>query len=328
MLPDPWQRAGEPVGVADVTDHAGPLEPGRIDLAAPIEAPQRRGTVGRRAQRVEHQVGGERADVGDVAVYLAERPEYVEGQLLEPSAERVGLLHRKPRPRLTFDLGTQLGHAGLLTGRRIFCRDSTGTPAGDLAGHHPAQPQDLRVPRVEHRLDDVHGGMDGGLKIGGDAVAQETAAQRAAEPLGRDGQQIRGVFMRTGVRGGKARLARRGGRVRAAGRARRPVAGVTSGEVPPGTANSGVMTPGCGPALAAADFPAVGSGSIGVTFLSQDCLHALMLPLCRLHTADVQVTRRVMNSSRHEFPGRINPPRRCSQKVLRSLSPAYIHPFP
>jgi hypothetical protein len=48
-------------------------------------------------------------------------------------------------------------------------------PAGDSGGHQPAQPLDFGVPRLQHRLDDVYRGMDGGLQIPGDAITQETA---------------------------------------------------------------------------------------------------------------------------------------------------------
>jgi hypothetical protein len=114
VLPEPAKRAGEPVGVADVADHAGPLEPGRIDLAAAIEPPEHGRPFGRGPQRVEHQVGGERAGIGDAAIDLAERAEYVEGQLLEPRQERVSLGSAQPRPCLELDRRTQLGHARLL----------------------------------------------------------------------------------------------------------------------------------------------------------------------------------------------------------------------
>jgi 3-phenylpropionate/trans-cinnamate dioxygenase ferredoxin reductase component len=67
-------------------------------------------------------------------------------------------------------------------------------PARELAAHQAPEPQDFGVPRVEHRLDDVHRGMDGGLQIAGNAVAQETAAQRPPEPLGGDRQQIGRLF--------------------------------------------------------------------------------------------------------------------------------------
>ncbi len=91
VLADPGQRAGEPVGVADVADHAGALEPGRVDLPAAVEPPQARRARGGRVQRVEHQPGRELGDVRHAAVELAERPGDVEGQGLEPRQERVGL---------------------------------------------------------------------------------------------------------------------------------------------------------------------------------------------------------------------------------------------
>src|SRR5580693_3525152 len=66
-------------------------------------------------------------------------------------------------------------------------------PAGPLGWHQPAQPHDLGVPCLQHRLDDVHGRVHGHLGIPGDAVTQETARQRPPEPLRGDGQQIRRI---------------------------------------------------------------------------------------------------------------------------------------
>src|SRR5580693_4959188 len=66
-------------------------------------------------------------------------------------------------------------------------------PAGPLGRRQPAQPHDLGVPRLQHRLDDVHGRVYGHLGIPGDAVAQEAARQRPPEPLRGDGQQIRRI---------------------------------------------------------------------------------------------------------------------------------------
>ncbi len=117
VLADPRQRAGEPVGVADIADHAGPLEPGRVDLPAAVEPPQLRQARGRRVQRVEHQLGSELVHVHHAAVDLAERPGDVEGQRLEPRQERVGLRQAEPRPRFVFHRGTQFGHARLLRSR-------------------------------------------------------------------------------------------------------------------------------------------------------------------------------------------------------------------
>ena len=117
VLADPGQRAGEPVGVADVADHAGPLEPGRIDLPAAVEPSQVRRARGGRVQRVEHQLGREFVHVRHAAVDQAERPGDVEGQRLEPRQERVGLRQAQPRPRFVFHRGTQFGHARLLGAR-------------------------------------------------------------------------------------------------------------------------------------------------------------------------------------------------------------------
>jgi len=95
-------------------------------------------------------------------------------------------------------------------------------PAGDPRGHQPAQAQDLGVPGLQHGLDDVHGGVHGGLQIADDAVAQEAARQRLPEPLRGDGQQINRVFAGSGL-GGQAdahRPARRGARGGAPARTR------------------------------------------------------------------------------------------------------------
>jgi D-erythronate 2-dehydrogenase len=70
-------------------------------------------------------------------------------------------------------------------------------PPGDPRGHQPAQPQDLGVPGLQHRLDDVHGGVNGGLQIADHAVAQKAARQRLPEPLRGDGQQIHRVLARS-----------------------------------------------------------------------------------------------------------------------------------
>ena len=97
-------------------------------------------------------------------------------------------------------------------------------PAGDPGGYEPAQPQDFGVPRLEHRLDDVHGRVNGGLQIPGEAIAEETTRQRPAEPLRGDGQQVSPVLARSGFRsqatpdGAARRDARAGAPTRAPGR--------------------------------------------------------------------------------------------------------------
>jgi nucleoside-diphosphate-sugar epimerase len=73
-------------------------------------------------------------------------------------------------------------------------------PAGDPRGDQPAQAEDLGVPGLQHRLDDVHGGVHGGLQIAGEAVPQEAARQRLPEPLRGDGQQIHRILARPGLR--------------------------------------------------------------------------------------------------------------------------------
>jgi hypothetical protein len=96
VLPPARSASSERRARADVADHAGPLEPGRIDLPAAVEAPQLRRTRRRRGQRVEHQLGGELADVGHAAVEQAERAGDVEGQRFEAGQERVGLRRAEP----------------------------------------------------------------------------------------------------------------------------------------------------------------------------------------------------------------------------------------
>src|SRR5271165_3411018 len=81
-------------------------------------------------------------------------------------------------------------------------------PAGELGAHQPPEPQDFGVPRVKHRLDDVHRGVDGGLEIAGNAITQETASQRPPETFRGHGQQIGRLFMRVGFAraGAKTRI--------------------------------------------------------------------------------------------------------------------------
>ena len=78
MPPDTLQGAREPVGVTDVADHAGALEPRGIDLATAVEQPQRGRARCGRFQRVEHEFRHEPGHVDHTAVNLLERPDYVE----------------------------------------------------------------------------------------------------------------------------------------------------------------------------------------------------------------------------------------------------------
>ena len=91
-----------------------------------------------------------------------------------------------------------IGRGGRL---RLSCR----LPAWELAAHHAPEPQDLGVPCVEHRLDDVHRGVHRGLQVAGNAVPEETASQRPPEPFRGDRQQIGRLFARlngiTGITG-------------------------------------------------------------------------------------------------------------------------------
>ena len=104
-------------------------------------------------------------------------------------------------------------------------------PAGDPRGHQPAQAEDLGIPGLQHRLDDVHGGVHGGLQIAGEAVTQEAARQRLPEPLSGDGQQIHRVLARPGLRGQAAadRPPRGGARGGAPARAPRRAVGPAPG---------------------------------------------------------------------------------------------------
>jgi len=104
-------------------------------------------------------------------------------------------------------------------------------PAADPRGDQPAQAQYFGVPGLQHRLDDVHRGVHGGLQITGEAVAQEAARQRLPEPLRGDGQQIHRVLARSGFRGQAAadRPARRGARSGAPTRAPRRAVGPAPG---------------------------------------------------------------------------------------------------
>jgi D-erythronate 2-dehydrogenase len=104
-------------------------------------------------------------------------------------------------------------------------------PAGDPRGHQPAQAQDFGVPGLQHRLDDVHGGVNGGLQITGEAVAEEAARQRLPEPLRGDGQQVHRVLTWPGLRGQAAadRPARGDARVGAPTRAPRRATGPAPG---------------------------------------------------------------------------------------------------
>ncbi len=73
-----------------------------------------------------------------------------------------------------------------------------GLAAGELGGHQAAEAEDLGVARLQDRLDHVHRGVHHGLRVTGDAVAQEAAGQRATEPLRGDGQQVGGFLARSG----------------------------------------------------------------------------------------------------------------------------------
>ena len=110
-------------------------------------------------------------------------------------------------------------------------RLSAGSYLREIRGHQPAQAQDFGVPGLQHRLDDVHGGVHGGLQIAGEAIAEEAARQRLPEPLGGDGQQIRRVLTGSGLRGQAAadRAARRDARGGAPARAPRRAVGPAPG---------------------------------------------------------------------------------------------------
>src|SRR5215469_6973761 len=71
--------------------------------------------------------------------------------------------------------------------------DGRELPAGPLGRCQPTQPQDLGVPGLQYRLDDVHRRVYGRLEIPGDTVTQETARQGPPEALRGDGQQVRRI---------------------------------------------------------------------------------------------------------------------------------------
>ncbi|MGH3220161.1 MAG: D-erythronate dehydrogenase [Streptosporangiaceae bacterium] len=78
---------------------------------------------------------------------------------------------------------------------------------GELGGHQAPQAQDLGVARLQDRLDHVHRGVHGGLRVTRDAVPQEAAGQRPPEQLRGDGQQVCGLLAGSGCRRGAARSA-------------------------------------------------------------------------------------------------------------------------
>jgi nucleoside-diphosphate-sugar epimerase len=91
-------------------------------------------------------------------------------------------------------------------------------PARELGGHQAAEAEDLGIARLQDRLDHVHRGVHRGLRVTGNAVAQEAARQRPAEPLRGDGQQVGGFLARSG--GGAGACAARGAAGAACGAAR------------------------------------------------------------------------------------------------------------
>jgi D-erythronate 2-dehydrogenase len=98
-------------------------------------------------------------------------------------------------------------------------------PAGNTRRHQPAQAQDFGVPGLKHRLDDVHRGVNGGLQVAGQAVAEEAARQCLPEPLRGDGQQVHRVLARPCFLAAADRPARGGTRVGAPTRSPRRTAG-------------------------------------------------------------------------------------------------------
>ena len=112
---------------------------------------------------------------------------------------------------------------------------SPALPAGELGGHQAAEADDLGVARLQDRLDHVHRGVHSGLRVTGDAVAQEAPGQRPTKPLRGDGQQVGGFLARSGCGAdagaarGAAGAACGAARVRAGARERTSRAAVAAG---------------------------------------------------------------------------------------------------
>jgi hypothetical protein len=91
-LPHSRQVAGEPVGVGDVADHPGPLEPAGVDLAAPVQGAQRDRPVDRGGDDPVDQAPrkiGQRDVVG--RVQPVQRHEQVQVVLLEAGHQALAL---------------------------------------------------------------------------------------------------------------------------------------------------------------------------------------------------------------------------------------------
>jgi hypothetical protein len=129
-LPHTRQVAGEPVGVGDVADHPGPLEPAGVHLAAPVEGAQRDRPVDRGGDGPVDQAAGE---IGqrDVTGHVqpVQRHEQVHVVLLEAShqslaldrPERVDRAGAYPRQQCVEDgsgPGPALGTRGLVRHHR------------------------------------------------------------------------------------------------------------------------------------------------------------------------------------------------------------------
>src|SRR6516225_9173320 len=162
-----WNTSSAPASASRAA--AKPGSPRSPRTTATRESAARSGGAGAWSMRVSRDSG------------LAARP--ATGSDPAVSSSRASREPRKPAPPVT----TTCTPASYVPG------DGRELPAGPLGRCQPAQPQDLSVPGLQYRLDDVHGRVHGRLEIPGDAVAQETASQRPPEPLRGDGQQIRGV---------------------------------------------------------------------------------------------------------------------------------------
>ena len=105
-LPDAGEGAAEAVGVAGVADHPGALEPARVDLAPPVQHPQRP-RAGRRPRPAPRRPARPTSEPRSVrrAVEQVERLDHVEVQVLQPGHERLALQLAEPLPGGRTDRG-------------------------------------------------------------------------------------------------------------------------------------------------------------------------------------------------------------------------------
>ena len=117
MVADPGQRAGEPVGVADVADPVLGQEPAGVDLPAPVEHPQGQRAGDGEAQREVQQVGRQPLDRTGLAVAGPEGRQQVVAHQLHPRAPRLPL----DRPQLRHRGRPQRGRQPVGCGAHAGC---------------------------------------------------------------------------------------------------------------------------------------------------------------------------------------------------------------